>query len=267
MKASSAPKISVIMSVYNGMPYLKEAVQSILAQTYKNFEFIIVDDASTDRSWQYLKSLNDKRIKLIQNKKNLGLAKSLNITLRQAQGDFVARMDADDVSLPERLNEQLKFVTNKNIDISGTWAKLIDENGEPIRSIHKPLLDKDIKKNIWIPPIIHPTWFVKRTVFDDLKGYNAEFDGAEDFEFILRATRYKMGNLNKELLLWRTYPGRRSQKQIQRMFEMEFKAKLNHFKNSPLGYSYIPKLLYKFLTTYLIPPSIKLFIAKKLRLA
>ena len=90
------PKISVIMSVYNGTPFLEEAVESILKQTYKNFEFIIVDDASTDETWKYLKFLNDQRIKLLKNTKNLGLAASLNIALRQAQGDFVARMDADD---------------------------------------------------------------------------------------------------------------------------------------------------------------------------
>src|SRR4030042_6096810 len=125
------PKISVIMSVYNGLPlgpqpktktassaYLKEAVESILNQTYRNFEFIIVDDASRDKSWDYLKSLKDRRIKLIRNKKNLGLAASLNIALRQAQGDYVARMDADDISLPNRFEEQIYFLQkNPKIDL------------------------------------------------------------------------------------------------------------------------------------------------------
>src|SRR3989304_9072936 len=103
------PRVSVIMSVYNGMPFLKEAVESILKQTYKNFEFIIVDDASTDETWDYLKSLKDPRVKLIKNKKNLGLAASLNIALRQvfdreaqtesAQGDVVARRDSEHARL------------------------------------------------------------------------------------------------------------------------------------------------------------------------
>ena len=87
------------MSVFNGMPYLTEAVKSILNQTYKNFEFIIVDDASTDVTWRYIRSVRDKRVKLIKNRDNQGLAKSLNKALRKAQGDYVARMDADDVSL------------------------------------------------------------------------------------------------------------------------------------------------------------------------
>src|SRR3989338_4267706 len=120
------PKISVIMSVYNGMPlgpqsaswrtrtassaYLKDAVESILNQTYENFEFIIVDDASVDNSWDYLKNLNDHRIKLIKNKKNLGLAASLNKALKVAKGNYIARMDADDISLPTRFEEQVNYL-------------------------------------------------------------------------------------------------------------------------------------------------------------
>src|SRR3990167_3914129 len=84
LPAGRQAKISVIMSVYNGITYLRQAVESIIKQTYRNFEFIIVDDASTDETWDYLKSLNDPRVKLIKNKKNLGLAASLNIALRQA---------------------------------------------------------------------------------------------------------------------------------------------------------------------------------------
>src|SRR3989338_5597380 len=129
------PKICVIMSVYNGLPYLKEAVKSILNQTYKNFEFIIVDDASRDKTWQFLKSLKDKRVKLIQNKKNLGLAASLNIAIRLAQGDFIARMDADDISLSNRFEEQIKYLTkHQEIDLCGTWVPLIDDTGKIVGS-------------------------------------------------------------------------------------------------------------------------------------
>src|SRR3989344_1456117 len=156
------PKISVIMSVYNGMPYLEQAAESVLNQTYKNFEFIIVDDASTDDTLKYLKLLKDRRIKLIRNKKNLGLAASLNIALRQAKGDYIARMDADDISYPERLDIQLKFLTkNKSIDLCGSWVTLINDEGEKIGANRKnPRDDKMIKKLLGIrPTIIHPTFF------------------------------------------------------------------------------------------------------------
>lgn len=141
------PKISVIMSVYNGMPYLKEAVQSILKQTFKDFEFIVVNDASTDDSWQYLKGLNDKRIKLIINEKNLGLATSLNDGIKIAKGNFIARMDADDVSKPDRLEVQYKFLTkNPEIDLCGSWADIIDEKGKIVAEKKYPVKNLDIKR-------------------------------------------------------------------------------------------------------------------------
>ena len=135
------PKISVIMSVYNGMPYLEEAARSILHQTYKNFEFIIVDDASKDKSWQFVRNLKDKRIKVIRNKKNLGLAASLNLALRLAQSDFIARMDADDISLSKRLETQLAFMLkNPKIDI---WRKTYSIFGA------KPKENKSSVENIY----------------------------------------------------------------------------------------------------------------------
>ena len=101
--------ISVLMTVYNGMPYLIEAVESTLNQTYKNFEFLIIDDASTDESFDYLNQINDKRIKLIKNDQNIGQVKSLNKVLNLCNGDLVARLDQDDVNLPQRLEEQIAF--------------------------------------------------------------------------------------------------------------------------------------------------------------
>src|SRR3989338_10709157 len=142
MKFSQTAKISVIMSVYNGMPYLPEAVKSILNQTYKNFEFIIIDDASTDQSTKYLRFLKDKRIKLIKNSKNLGLAASLNKALKFAKGEYIARMDADDISLPKRFEKQVKFFKkHPSVDICGTWVNLIDDVGKIIGEKKYPISD------------------------------------------------------------------------------------------------------------------------------
>jgi len=105
-------KISVLMSVFNGEAYLSEAIESILDQTYKNFEFIIINDCSTDNSKKILRKYAnaDKRIQLINNKQNLGLTKSLNFGLKNSHGEFVARMDSDDISLPIRLEEQYNYL-------------------------------------------------------------------------------------------------------------------------------------------------------------
>jgi len=104
------PKVSVVMSVYNGSSYLQEAVNSILNQTFTDFEFIIIDDGSTDSSYSILCQFLDKRIKVIKNDKNIGLTKSLNKGLSIAQGKYIARMDADDISLPERLEKQVNVL-------------------------------------------------------------------------------------------------------------------------------------------------------------
>src|SRR3989344_927550 len=124
------PSVSVLMSTYNGAVYLRQAINSILNQTFTDFEFIIVDDNSTDNSGEILRSYNDPRIRIIQNNKNIGLTKSLNKGLKEAQGKYIARMDADDVSLLDRLKEQYNFLeAHPTIALVGSWAESMDEYG------------------------------------------------------------------------------------------------------------------------------------------
>ena len=263
------PKISVIMSVYNGMPFLKEAVKSILKQTYKNFEFIIVDDVSKDDTWRYLKSLRDMRIKLIQNKKNLGLAASLNIAIRQAQGDFVARMDADDISLSGRFKTQIEFFKkNPSIGICGTWADLIDEKDVKVGEKKHPTDDKSINKDlIFYNPVIHPTLMAKKEVFIKLKGYNPQYDFVEDYDFLLRAKNYfKIANVPKKLLMLRLSSKRRSQNSMSKMDKMELAMKVNNLKEE-FSYQLLFAVIEKFLMTYLLPSGFKLRLARILKLA
>lgn len=127
--------ISVIMSNYNTPEeYLRESIESILNQTYSNFEFIIVDDCSTDNSLNVIKSYKDNRIIVIENTKNLGLTKSLNKALKQAKGEFVARMDADDISLPTRFEKQVAFLKeNPNVIVCGTWCENFGDKTNIVR--------------------------------------------------------------------------------------------------------------------------------------
>jgi len=263
------------------MPFLKEAVESILKQTYKDFEFIIVDDASTDGTWNYLKSIKDKqslrssqvaglkRIKLIKNSKNLGLATSLNKALQKAQGEYVARMDADDVSLPTRLETQMKFMQkNPEVDICGSYVQVINEDGKVIGEIKKPIKDDEIKKELYrLTPLLHPTWFAKKNVFNKLHGYDERWDYVEDFEFLTRARDYKMANIPKYLLLFRSQKERRSQKTIEKIYRNSLKLRQKIFREQKPGFSYMPILARSYISTYLLPTWLKIYLNKLMKFA
>ena len=125
------PKVTVLMSVYNGEKYLQEAIDSILEQTFKDFEFLIINDGSTDKTGEILESYHDLRIKIINNEKNIGLTKSLNKGLKLARGEYIARQDADDISMPERLEKEVEFLeTHQDYAVVGAFAKIINKNSE-----------------------------------------------------------------------------------------------------------------------------------------
>ncbi len=169
--------ISVLMSVYNGKLFLKEAVESILNQSFTDFEFIIFDDCSIDDSAQLLQKYvkTDKRIKLITNKHNIGLGANLRQGVEIASGKWIARMDADDIALPHRLQTQIDYVTaHPNTDILGSYAFDIDNQGNTISLRKCPIDHKRIIKYIWTCPIIHPTAFMKKESLIKAGSYGQE---------------------------------------------------------------------------------------------
>jgi glycosyltransferase involved in cell wall biosynthesis len=181
---SHDPDISVIMAVYNGAAHLREAVESILDQTYRDFEFIIVNDASTDSSQEILESFSDERLVLIKNGTNVGLTKSLTIGLAKARGDYIARMDADDISLPERLEMQKAFLdTHPFVDVVGTAATIIDEDNHE-QGVKTPpggtmlLAFHQLLKN----QILHPSVMFRKKVIVDAGGYNEAMPFVQDYE-------------------------------------------------------------------------------------
>ena len=249
------------------MPFLKQAVKSILAQSYRNFELIIIDDKSTDRSYSYIKKIKDKRVKILRNYRNLGIALSLNTGINYSKGEYIARMDADDISVGDRLEKQLKFLRSSNsISICGSYASLINEKGKVIGSRKFPTKDKEIKKALnFYSPIIHPTFFGKASFFKNLSGYNPDYDYAEDYELLIRAgNSYKMANIPEYLLLWRLWDGRRSRLNMKKMDKLDLAIKWTNFKrNSKLLTLAI--LVRKALFMILIPADIKVKFSQILR--
>jgi glycosyltransferase EpsE len=200
---------SIVMSVYNNEKTLSLTVDSVLNQTYKNFEFIIVNDCSTDNSYKIIKKYKeqDNRIIVIKNPINLGLAKSLNIAFSHAQYNYISRMDADDICEPNRFKVQLEYMlAHPEIDILGSNATLIDMDSGVIGKTDVPLNhDSIIKALEYRNPMIHPTIMMKREVLETLGGYDKKLRKAQDLDLWHRATKagFKFANLSDCLIQYR----------------------------------------------------------------
>lgn len=203
------PKVSVIMGAYNEEKFLNEAVDSILNQTFGDFEFIIVNDGSTDRTQAILDSYHDPRMMIIINDENLGRSEARNKAISMAKGEYIAIMDADDISLPERLEREVKFLDNHdNIAAVGTYFFNINEKGG-IAGITKFLTENDdMEKGLMRGNIIeNSTVMLRKSCFDYVGGYREEFEGAEDYDLFLRLSEhFKLANLKEPLFKRRINP-------------------------------------------------------------
>ena len=225
------PKISVLMSVYNGEQYLHEAINSILNQTFADFEFIIVDDGSNDSSHTIIKSYDDKRIKYIKNEVNIGLSKSLNIAISLAKGKYIARMDADDLSYPERFAKQINFLdSNHDITICGTQ---MNELGKIYQVSNFPLTHNEMCIALLSGnPLAHPSVMWRKEDFDkkDFK-YNEAYKTTQDYELWSRVLyKLKGANLNESLLHYRAHDNQVSANQSDSQRDNSIRVKLDQLK-------------------------------------
>lgn len=201
------PKVTVLMSVYNGEKYLQEAIDSILGQTFKDFEFLIINDASTDGTDKILQSYCDPRLKIVYNRKNIGFPKSLNKGIQISRGKYLARMDADDISMHDRIGKQVEFLNrNKDYGMVGSEAILFDGNG-----------DWGYRKAIQIPtknsflsgsPFMHPAIMIRKDLLMEVGGYRVSKKTkrtTEDYDLFMRL--YSIGmkgyNLSEPLIRYR----------------------------------------------------------------
>jgi glycosyltransferase involved in cell wall biosynthesis len=211
---SKHPEISVVMSVYNGARFLRESIDSVLQQSFTNFEFIIVNDGSTDESLSIIKSFNDDRILLIENEGNKGLIYSLNKGFSVAKGKYIARLDADDLCFSNRLSIQFEFMeTHPEIGVVGSdYINFSSSFSRNCSTLKNPEILK-----AWLlfaTPLCHPSVMIRSNVLaQEINPYDQEFLHVEDYELWTRiALNTGLDNIAKPLLRYRHHPAQISQR-------------------------------------------------------
>lgn len=200
-------KISVIMPVYNGERYTKETIESVIAQTFPDFEFIIIDDGSTDNTLGIVNSFNDNRIKILKQNHG-GIVKALNLGIKESQGEYIVRIDADDMCVQNRFKKLVEYMDqNKSVVVCGSWAEMINENGEVIGELKYPPINNDnIRKYILLHnPFIHPSVIFRKDILNKVGGYK-NFKHNEDYELWTRMLRLGEGyNIPENLIKYRVH--------------------------------------------------------------
>ena len=232
-KGIKMPKVTVLMPVYNGEKYLREAIDSILNQTFTDLEFLIINDGSTDNSEKIIKTYNDKRIKLINNETNLKIAATLNKGIELSQGEYIARMDADDISLPNRLEIQVKYMdSHPDIGVCGSWYKNF---GLKKGIIKLPENNTDIKASmLFLCPVCHPTVLFRKNLFNNLGlKYRLDAINAEDYYLWLDAAlkNVKFKNLQKVLVNYRAHLNQIGYAQTNEQLHLSSLLRLNFLKS------------------------------------
>ncbi|MGB3904935.1 MAG: glycosyltransferase [Anaerolineae bacterium] len=200
------PKVSVVMTVYNGQRFLREAIDSILNQTYADFELLVIDDGSIDSTPDILNGYDDPRLRAVI-QEHMGRVKSLNRGVATACGEYVAIMDADDISLPERLEKQVRWLeVHPGTALLGTGTVVVDENGRAIGQFDTPrgslAIEEALLKGVMCPA--HPSAMYRKTCFETVGGYREWFEQAMDYDLWLRLTeRYDVDSLPEILCHYR----------------------------------------------------------------
>lgn len=207
--------VTVLMSVHNEENNIDEAIQSILSQTYDNFEFIIIDDASTDSTVEKIIKYTDKRIIFIQNEINMGLTKNLNRGIELAKGKYIFRMDGDDISVRIRFEEQVAFMEmHPEIVLSGSWIRRIGVVHDVAR--YKTTSDELKSGLLFNGGMAHPTFIIRKSIVDKYAvRYNENLRYAQDYDFIYKMSQYgEVSNIPKVLLKYRIHDNQISNRKL-----------------------------------------------------
>jgi len=255
------PIVSIIVPVFNEPPDVIEAsLKSLFKQTFRNFECIVVDDSTDEICTNFCKQLcsQDSRFIYVKPPKRLGLAASRNLSLNMARADLIAKFDSDDISMPDRLAQQLEFLSkNKDVDVLGGAVEVVDDSLNRLGFKFYPKThDEIVKKSHFINPLAHPTVMFKRDLVLNVGGYDTTFKYAEDLELWLRLINkgIKFANLDKILIQYRQSTLNRAH--VNWRFNLKARIKnfkLNYFIRRVSGivmigcWAFLPKKIYEFI--------------------
>ncbi|URZ06307.1 glycosyltransferase [Clostridium felsineum] len=237
------PKVSILMPTYNSEDYLEESIESILNQTYRDFEFIIINDGSNDNSLDIINNYADKDDRIVVvSRKNKGLVYSLNEGIALSKGEYIARMDSDDISIYNRIEKQVDILdNNKNVDILGTTVQVIGNITEQQKNIYNNAFsinfDASNIRDVFLTScaIPHPSVMLRKEVIIKIGGYSEKYATAEDYDLWLRALRkgYNISKMDEVLLKYRIHTKSKSANEISnfKMAKYTIMAKLDYIKD------------------------------------
>ena len=264
------PLVSVLMPAYNAEKYITEAIESILNQTFKDFEFIIIDDASTDKTWNIINKFKNKdsRIMAIRNAKNLYIAGNRNKTLSFAKGKYVVWQDADDISYNYRLEKQVEFMeNNQDVGICGGYLDSFTDG--KITDTRKYYLDDKILRGKIFrqSPVAQPASIIRKECFNRVGLYNPQYPPAEDIDMSFKiGTYYKFANLPTSLIKYREHPKSATFKKFSKIILITLKIRVGNVFNKAYNFSVID-FFYQIATLFcfLLPSQTVLLVFKKFR--
>lgn len=258
------PKVSVLMPAYNAEKYISDSIDSILIQTFSDFEFVIIDDCSTDKTWDIIQeySQKDKRIVAIKNEKNLGIAGNRNKLKKLSKGEYIMWQDADDISMEDRMQRQVDVLDkDSSIGIVGGYLQFFDETGDlNIRKYDSK--DSVLRQNIFrYSPVAQPASMIRKKVLDQVGDYDLNYPPAEDLDMSFRIGKnYKFSNVQKIVLKYRETHTGATFTSLKKMELSTISIRLRYASSKEYNmrlFDHIYNIL-QYISIFIIPPKLKI---------
>lgn len=263
--------VSVITPAYNAEKFIAQTIESILGQTFTDFEFIILNDKSTDNTLKIIQEYaqKDSRIVVIDNEKNLGIAGNRNEGIKRARGKYIIWQDADDISLPERIEKQFQYMEeHPKVGIMGGFLEMFDESG--IRGTRKyDADDENLRKKIFLfSPVAQPASIVRKKALDEVGEYDLKYPPAEDIDMSFRiGMKYTFANLQEIVIRYREHPNSATFTKLKKIELSTLEIRRKYAKTEYYSMSFFDMIynILQYISIFIIPPKIKIWIFNKMR--